>query len=822
MSAIQDLLRQVTDVALRRRLEIEFARMSKNQRFGLVFEEHIPECTPLCGVPIQLGTTVAKKAGVIGALYVVAKIEGEKALCVCKNNGEQAMFDLSEIVTVAQFGEPIFPTLESIETVKNAPDEKLWHTIIEADNYHALQLLEYLYPKQVDCIYIDPPYNTGARDWKYNNDYVDASDNWRHSKWLSMIRKRLKIAKRLLNPDTGVLIVTIDEHEVYHLGMLLETEFSETYRQMVTIVTTPGGVTQGRFSRVEEYAIYCFNHNAYTALGFDDLLSFEEKNNASLPTSWQSLIRRGVSARRIDRPGMFYPIYVDPKIPKILNAGGSLPLDQSPDLSTLETKTIAWPIRSDGEFGRWRISSDTFNKLHSKGFVKLGNFDDKRKTWTILYLQQKTISEIEAGTINVVACDETSGVVDLRLNANVAQLKPLKTVWNRPSHHAGAHGSTLLRKIFGGSVNFSFPKSLYSTKDAIAAIVRNNPNALILDFFAGSGTTLHAVNLLNAEDNGHRRCILVTNNEVSEGEAGDLRRAGHQPGDLEWERHGICRSVTWPRTKNCILGKRGDGTILDGEYLTNQTVVKEVSRSFYQLGFVDNPSTLSMSAKKQIVAVFRSKDGKSQLPQNLVTQNCRFVVSEKHTTSILFDPVFAEDWITALEEQDHITDFYIVAKENEKFNAIKTQITWLLGPVSVTEPARHPMSKGFPANVEYFKLGFLDKNSVSLGQQFRAILPMLWLKSGAIGERPEFACQDEPTMLILPANGFAVLLDETKFAQFAESIEELEQIGCIKTIYFVTNSEDAFREMSANINTERTYQLYRDYIDNFVLGARRD
>jgi adenine-specific DNA-methyltransferase len=107
------------------------------------------------------------------------------------------------------------------------PADAPWHTLIEADNYHALQLLDYLYAGQVDCIYIDPPYNTGARDWKYNNDYVDGNDGWRHSKWLAFMEKRLKLAKRLLKPDTGVLIVTIDEHEVHHLGMLLEREFPE-------------------------------------------------------------------------------------------------------------------------------------------------------------------------------------------------------------------------------------------------------------------------------------------------------------------------------------------------------------------------------------------------------------------------------------------------------------------------------------------------------------------------------------------------------------------------------------------------------------------
>src|SRR4029077_7195650 len=117
---------------------------------------------------------------------------------------------------------------------------KPYHTLINADNFHALQLLLYCYEGKVDVIYIDPPYNTGARDWKYSNDYVDKTDTFRHSKWLSMMKKRLLLAKRLLKPD-GVLIVTIDEHEVQHLGVLLEQHFAEYSRQMVTIVINEKG-----------------------------------------------------------------------------------------------------------------------------------------------------------------------------------------------------------------------------------------------------------------------------------------------------------------------------------------------------------------------------------------------------------------------------------------------------------------------------------------------------------------------------------------------------------------------------------------------------
>ena len=158
-----------------------------------------------------------------------------------RSAAEPVSFAVEEVLVVREFGEPIFPSLVPVDAVANGPADTPWHTLIEADNYHALQLLDYLYAGKVDCIYIDPPYNTGARDWKYNNDYVDGNDGWRHSKWLAFMAKRLKLAKTLLKPDTGVLIVTIDEHEVHHLGMLLEREFPEAWRQLVTIVINQKG-----------------------------------------------------------------------------------------------------------------------------------------------------------------------------------------------------------------------------------------------------------------------------------------------------------------------------------------------------------------------------------------------------------------------------------------------------------------------------------------------------------------------------------------------------------------------------------------------------
>jgi adenine-specific DNA-methyltransferase len=192
MAVLNDLIAQIENEELRRRIEAEVERMNKQKKFGLVFEEHLPESTPLYDIPVKVDGTVMLRAEKAGDVYRVLKIEGEEATCVKKDSTEPVTFPLGDLVTVAEFGEPIYPYLKPLDSVCNAPDSDLWHTLIEADNYHALQLLEYLYAGKVDCIYIDPPYNTGARDWKYNNDYVDGADTYRHSKWLSFMEKRLK------------------------------------------------------------------------------------------------------------------------------------------------------------------------------------------------------------------------------------------------------------------------------------------------------------------------------------------------------------------------------------------------------------------------------------------------------------------------------------------------------------------------------------------------------------------------------------------------------------------------------------------------------
>lgn len=265
MSAIHDLIAQISDPRLRERLATEWASASREKKFGLVFEDHLPELLPLHKARPRKGDLICRRHGSLKDVWQVRTVRNGVVTCVKsqdeahpsepgRGQAEPIDFAIDEVLVVREFGQPIFPALVPVDAVVGGPADAPWHTLIEADNYHALQLLDYLYAGQVDCIYIDPPYNTGARDWKYNNDYVDGNDGWRHSKWLAFMEKRLKLAKRLLKPDNGVLIVTIDEKEYLHLGMLLEQEFPEARIQMISTMINPASVARaGGFGRSDEY-----------------------------------------------------------------------------------------------------------------------------------------------------------------------------------------------------------------------------------------------------------------------------------------------------------------------------------------------------------------------------------------------------------------------------------------------------------------------------------------------------------------------------------------------------------------------------------------
>ncbi len=696
MAAIHELLSRVEDEELRARLEQEINRMTKQKKFGLVFEEHLPECTALYDIPVKNGSVVAKKAGKVNEMFRVLSIQNNVASCI--RIGTDAIEDIpvTELVSVAEFGEPIYPYLKPIDSVCNAENSELWHTLIEADNYHALQLLEYLYSGMVDCIYIDPPYNTGARDWKYNNDYVDSADSYRHSKWLSMMEKRLRIAKKLLNPRDSVLIVTIDEKEYLHLGCLLEELFPDANIQMIsTLIAPQGNPRVNQFNRVDEYIFYVGIGNAKPGLL---PLSDEWRRNAddtrTLKLLWQTLMRTGNDSMRKHAPNCFYPIFVSEDGKQFKGVGKPLALDEDRNSVKAPEGCVAiWPIHSDGTEARWNHSPDSLLEIQKKGYVKLGKFTERGMA--ISYLLRGQIQKVESGLFKIDGYNEDGSIIS---NSEVRMIDP-GTQWSIPSHDATRSGSQLLKQIFGEK-RFTFPKSLYAVHDAIRFYVHDKPNALIVDFFAGSGTTLHAVNLLNAEDGGNRRCIMVTNNEVSDAEAKNLTKMGLHPGDSQWEELGISRNVTWPRTVCSIQGHDINGSPLKGKYYGS-----DIS-----------------------------------------------------------------------------------------------------------------MADGFKANAIYFKLGFLDKTAVSLGKQLKELLPVLWMKAGAKGKCPNVIDNSLNNYWISNENHMAILVNTAYYPEFESSVKKCENI---ETLFIITDYEAEYRTIRNDLNIKNTYQLYRDYLDNFKINQRR-
>jgi len=509
----------------------------------------------------------------------------------------------------------LFDELNKIENPENqinqdtdivAPN----HILIEGDNLHALTALSFTHEGQIDVIYIDPPYNTGAKNWLYNNDYVDKEDAFRHSKFISFMEHRLLIAKRLLSSN-GILICAIDDYEIHNIRHLLDEIFGQDNRLgTVVVVHNPRGRNDDRFiATMHEYMLFYakdFNQATISLLPLNkkDIAAYNKSDDIS-DFNETSFIRTGNNSLRTERPNLYYPIYYNPITDK-------LQLDEDLNLVKL------LPNNGKDEERTWRWGQETFFELKdTELFVK------KVKGEYKIYKKRRI--------------------------SNIIGKKP-KTVWTESKYDASSNGIMMLQSIFNGSNPFPYPKSFFAVLDTLQ--ITSTKYSVILDFFAGSGTTLHATMQLNAEDGGNRQCILVTNNE-----------------------NNICEEVTYERNKRIIQGyTNSKGNWVNG--LTNNNL------RYYRSEYVSSQKTeqnkrLLTQASTELLQIKENcytditseNDFDSSLCELFTNERGKYLIVLFHSRKQLAVIELLVEWIKSLTDTTEKIKLYAFSPEKETLMA---------------------------------------------------------------------------------------------------------------------------------------------------------
>jgi len=712
VSRLTDLISQVKakDLELGKELEREFKILASRRSFGLNFERHLPENVELPGKTVRKGNKVrvlpprgeTKKGD--QRLWRVIRLEqtdGQRMADLELIGGsevEEQQAPVEDLVVVAEFQDYIYPGLVSTGKVERGGD-KPYHTVINGENFHVLEALTFTHRGKIDVIYIDPPYNSGATDWKYNNSYVERDDLYKHSKWLAMIERRILIAKTLLNPICSVLIVTIDSREYLRLGLLLEQAFPEARIQMVSSTINPKGVSVvGGFRRSDEYIFFVMFGDAtpsrlplskewspssiVSAAGRseDPLNEGAEKTLGRKEPGWTSMMRRGSESTREDRPSMFYPIYANPSNRCIEDVGEPIP--EGSHLAPRRANLIPiLPIRRKGTEGRWQISADELRNRLEDGRVRLG-----RKTtygYVVNYLPDGAYKEVLTDAYTIHGRADDGSLIASRINDEETRIAP--TQWKIAAHNASEHGSGLLELFIPGR-NFPFPKSLYAVEDTLRFFTSEKKDAIVFDFFSGSGTTAHGVMRLNRQDGGRRQCISITNNEVAADEQAALRNAGLRPGDPDWEKWGICDYITKPRIAAAITGKTLNGQDIEGEYrFTDVFPIAdgfEENAEFFTITY-ETPVAISHNhAFEKIAPLLWMRAGsEGRRIENLPEQG--WDVAD--TYGLLSDLDKAASFTNALKGKSGIRIAYIVTDDERRFQSVARQLPDTIEPVRLYE-----------------------------------------------------------------------------------------------------------------------------------------
>ena len=379
---------------------------------------------------------------------------------------------------------------------------------------------------------LDPPYNTGNQDFIYDDTYLSATDGYQHSKWISFITERLKIAKKFL-AQNGVIAISIGYQEVHNLMLMCQEMF---YEKNVTCVTvqTSGGKPNGGFNITYEFIVFI------TPNDFSPNASESAMNEYASPYHGMNL----ATFDQVQRPGQAYPIFVD-KDGVFLGCGKSLAervkageyngelQDFIYDYSEAPEGAYAiWPVTRKGVPCVWRLIPSRLAKDWEKGYIKIvpQNPGKTKNLFTVQYLSDGVIKKIKSGELETHRLSEDSRIPTVNVDNYRTAGTTIQSIWTEKAFYT-TNGGNEMADILGSKKAFSYPKPLALVSEVVQRISKEN--STILDFFAGSGTTGHAVMKLNDEDGGNRRFILCTNNE-----------------------NNICRDVTYERIKR-VIDKEG-------------------------------------------------------------------------------------------------------------------------------------------------------------------------------------------------------------------------------------------------------------------------
>ncbi|MFS2241239.1 site-specific DNA-methyltransferase [Microbacterium sp. OR16] len=658
MAHIDNLVERIADPTLRDQIAEEIAKLVDRKDFGLVFQRHKPEDVETPGVKPRRGDRVRLRGDTTKREFLVRAARSGVATLLPLDASRHVVADaepeehtFEDVVVVKDFDYPIYPGLELVDEV-NRGDDKPSHIVINGENYYALETLLYTHAGKVDVIYIDPPYNTGSDDWQYNDRYVDRRDDFAHSKWLSFMERRLHHARRLLK-QTGVIFVSISDHEQAHLKLLMEQVFGATNfvdTIVVEMSTTSGpkvtNAQQGTIVKNVEF-VHIFRKSTdfdlvrHTPL-FDSTPQWDTHyvqwlgDNGELHSLAEVMLANDEVGAEIRRFGL------------------------------IETTG-----RNKGKF----VVAASMDKLLAVSEVASNFVSENLDRIARLDNLPASCRGMEApvnGWVQVQADHRTYLLTKLR-TGTLNQVYSLRRNFRMSDDYRPRFGRTVIRgdlwKGFyqdmgnvskEGGVAFANGKKPIRLMSQLIKWANDASDTVILDFFGGSGSTAHAVMEMNAADGGRRQSITVTNNEVGRITSDSLRGAGYLPGDPEWEAEGVFEKVTRPRLKTVVTGQRPDGKHYSKGLAENV--------SFYKLTYEDE-NQVALDRRYQAIAplLWMKSGGRGAVVHR---NDAAWALPDDATYGVLFDVAAAHDFGRAVADRvNDVRHVYVVADAESAFQA---------------------------------------------------------------------------------------------------------------------------------------------------------